>query len=126
MLSQVIGKIDIFHVLEVLNEGSPPTYNEAKMLEYVRKFLGVPVGGEIVWAKAVEWLSTSPEKAAIAISYLNAGLKKAGLKEVTELGAARANVVELVDSILTRNPIATLSALCQCPNCDYIFGETNV
>lgn len=126
VLTQLMGKIDILHLAAVLSEGSTPSYIEAKALDTVRRFLAVPVGGDVVWAKAVSWLTSSQDKASLALSYLNAGLAKAGLTQVADLGAARANVVELIDNILARNPIAELSALCQCPNCDYIFGETNV
>lgn len=121
--SAITSKVDAFHVLSVISDGEAATQDEARYLTQAAKLLRVPIGGDMVWAKCMGMLSADAGHQALALSYLNDGLKIAGLTPVTDLESSKSSVVDLIDHIINREPVLTLAAMCQCPACGFVYGE---
>lgn len=124
MLKTLLQRFDLFHILSVVTGDEAPSAEEVKYLKQIKSLLAVPVGGDLVWKKALDFVNAKPERSAMALAYLNSGLERAGKSTVEDLSAAKPRVIELLDHFINRDPVPELAAVAQCPQCLYIFGET--
>lgn len=122
-LSNLVGSLDIFHLLKVLTGVDQPTEREIKDLTFVKHILTVPTAGDFAWGYLAKFLS---EKgwSELFLAQLNAGMQAHKLTGTppTDIAYARESFVDILSAILDNPERFKLHAISQCPYCLQTFG----
>lgn len=123
-IQQMLGSMNVFHLLQVLVGADAPDARERRDLAFLLQVAENPAAGEFLWKTLTEYLSNKGFD-GIFLSYLGQGMSALGNPHPapTDLQSAREPLIAHLRAVLNQPDVPRLRAVSQCPQCNYIYGE---
>lgn len=118
----LMSKMDMFHILGVIQGQDAPTHDEIVQMERLQRLLETPVAGELMWKHATR-MAEDKGWGDASLAIINSAISRFNLGDPAEsLGVALPNVVAILGHITQNAEVHRFAAVTQCPQCQFVYG----
>lgn len=128
LMQVLLAKLDILQLVKIATDPSAaPDPKTLGMLKTAHRILSTPVIGDIAWSQAMEYAAKSNAEGFI-LPYLTATPVANLVPDHVaplELKDGKEYFVAVVDSVISREHVDTMSDIIECPRCKFTFAKHN-